>query len=188
LIFECQAFASVRTSVAMVVGMEVRVVGHNTVRQSAQRLGLFFRGMYIGLPNRETDRSCTGGADRLNATRQIRIGPRDRLSFLCPRPDVSAPAVVGRAPHSDAATPSEPKKTRPRPGGGCALVLPSGVQISRFNIRRRSPLLEWPDDARVPGPSVASVSRPPCRPLSWHQSRNSLSSVIGRSRTRLPVA
>jgi hypothetical protein len=47
LIFECQAFASVRTSVAMVVGMEVRVVGHNTVRQSAQRLGLFFRGMYI---------------------------------------------------------------------------------------------------------------------------------------------
>ena len=49
MIFECQAFASVRTSVAMVVGMEVRVVAHNTVRQSAQRLGLFFSGHV--LPN-----------------------------------------------------------------------------------------------------------------------------------------
>jgi hypothetical protein len=39
LIFECHDLARVRTSVAIFVGIEFRVVGHNTLRQDRSRTG-----------------------------------------------------------------------------------------------------------------------------------------------------
>jgi hypothetical protein len=97
LILVCHAFARVRTSVPMRVEIELFVIGHSTVKQSAWRLNLFFEAGTLTsavsrLGRRRVGAVPTGQRNNPITSHRAVVKPLTRHPFLCRRPH----ATVGR--------------------------------------------------------------------------------------------